>query len=158
MHVLDGVNTLSFAGFGWESFAWVRCTGFADGGLPMGSIPGSARVMGDLMGRHFGWVVDFFLGGAGEGKRNSRARLPRRFRRRREFQTALLYVIYYILRSGSFAAAMRKAIANGDPDPRCPGQTRALFGLRQPVDLARIEDGEGAAAPRSATDSTEQWV
>ena len=53
---------------------------------------------------------------------------------------------------------MRKAIANGDPDPRCPGQTRALFGLRQPVDLARIEDGEGAAAPRSATDSTEQWV
>ena len=158
MRVLDGVNALSFAGFGWESFAWVRCTGFADGVLPMGSIPGSARVMGDLMGRHFGWVVDFFLGGAGEGKRNSRARLPRRFRRRREFQTALLYVIYYILRSGSFAAAMRKAIANGDPDPRCPGQTRALFGLRQPVDLARIEDGEGAAAPRSATDSTEQWV
>ena len=96
MRVLDGVNALSFAGFGWESFAWVRCTGFADGGLPMGSIPGSARVMGDLMGRHFGWVVDFFLGGAGEGKRNSRARLPRRFRRQREFQTALYVFILYI--------------------------------------------------------------
>jgi len=62
----------------------------------MGSIPGNARVMGDLMGSHFGWVVDFFLGGAGEGKRNSRARLPRRFRRRREFQTALFMFILYI--------------------------------------------------------------
>ncbi len=29
--------------FGWESFTWVRCTGFADGGLPMGSIPGAAH-------------------------------------------------------------------------------------------------------------------
>ena len=38
------------------------------------------------------------------------------------------------------------------------GQARALFGLRQPVDLARIEDGEGTAAPRSTTDSTVQWV
>ena len=104
-------------------------------GLAYGIYPWQRTGDGDLMGRHFGWVVDFFLGGAGEGKRNSRARLPRRFRRRREFQTALLYVIYYILRSGSFAAAMRKTIANGDPDPRCPGQTRAMFGLRQPVDL-----------------------
>ena len=41
MRVLDGVNALSFVGFGWESFVWVRCTGFADGGLPMGSIPGA---------------------------------------------------------------------------------------------------------------------
>ena len=41
MRVLDGVNARSLAGFGWESGAWVRCTGFADGGLPMGSIPGA---------------------------------------------------------------------------------------------------------------------
>jgi hypothetical protein len=41
--VLDGVNVWSFAGFGWESFAWVRHTGFTDGGLPMGSIPGAAH-------------------------------------------------------------------------------------------------------------------
>jgi hypothetical protein len=41
--VLDGVNAWSLAGFGWESFAWVRCTGFTDGGLPMGSIPGAAH-------------------------------------------------------------------------------------------------------------------
>ncbi len=39
--VLDGVNTWSLAGVGWESFTWVRYTGFTDGGLPMGSIPGA---------------------------------------------------------------------------------------------------------------------
>ena len=43
MRVLDGVNTRSLASFGWESFAWVRCTGFADGGWPMGSIPEAAH-------------------------------------------------------------------------------------------------------------------
>ena len=68
MRVLNDVNVWSFAGFGWESFAWVRCTGFVDGDLSMGSIPDNERVMGDLMGRHFGWVVDFFLGGEGRGR------------------------------------------------------------------------------------------
>ncbi len=43
MRVLDDVNARSLAGFGWESCAWVRCTGFADGGLPMGSIPGTVH-------------------------------------------------------------------------------------------------------------------
>jgi hypothetical protein len=37
-HVLDGVNAWSLAGFGWESFAWVRFTGFTDGVLSMGYI------------------------------------------------------------------------------------------------------------------------
>jgi hypothetical protein len=43
----------------------------------------------------------FFLGGAGEGKRNSRARLPRRFRRTTRVPNNP-DVIYYILRSGFF--------------------------------------------------------
>ena len=51
---------------------------------------------------------------------------------------------------------MIQAVAKGALDPRCPGAVRALFGLRQPGDLARIEDGEGDTAPRSATDSTEE--
>jgi hypothetical protein len=42
-HVLDGVNVWSLTGFGWESFALVRCTGFTDGVLTMGSIPGTAH-------------------------------------------------------------------------------------------------------------------
>jgi len=74
------VNTWSLAGFGWESFAWVRCTGFTDGVLPMGSIPGTAHWWWKIWwGDIFGWVVDFFLGGAGEGKRNSRARAVETF-------------------------------------------------------------------------------
>jgi len=54
---------------------------------------------------------------------------------------------------------MRQIIANGDPDPRYPGQTRVMLGLsttRQPVH--HIEDSEGTDVPRSVTDSTEQWV
>ncbi len=39
--VLDVVNAWSLADFVWESFSWVRCTGFTDGGFYMGSIPGS---------------------------------------------------------------------------------------------------------------------
>ncbi len=38
--VLDGVNALSLAGSGYGSFAAVRCTGFMNGGLPMGSMSG----------------------------------------------------------------------------------------------------------------------
>ncbi len=30
---------------------------------------------------------------------------------------------------------MIQTIANGDPDPRCPGQTGVMFRIRQPVDL-----------------------
>ena len=63
-----------------------------------------------------------------------------------------------MLRSGIFAAACFSPSRKGSTILVALGQARALFGLRQPGDLARIEDGEGDAAPRSATDSTEQWV
>ena len=96
-----------------------------------------------------GRLLIFFLGGAGEGKRSSRARLPRRFRRRRGFQTALLYVIYYILRSGGFAVPCFRPSRKVASLLVALGQARALFGLRQPVDRARTEDSEGPAAPRS---------
>ncbi len=43
MCVLDVVNERSLVSLGWESFAWVRCTGFTNGGLPMGSILGSVH-------------------------------------------------------------------------------------------------------------------
>ncbi len=93
---------------------WIHGWGLAYGIYPWGN----ALVMGDLMRRHFGWVVDFFLGGAGEGKRNSRTRLSRWFRRRREFQTALLYMIYIIYCVVEVSLQMRQTSANGDPDPR----------------------------------------
>ena len=33
-----------------------------------------------------------------------------------------------------FHYSIRQTITNGGPDPRCPGQTRVMFRLRQPVD------------------------
>jgi hypothetical protein len=41
--VLDDVNEWLLPGFGWESFEWVGYTGFMDGDLPMGSIPGASH-------------------------------------------------------------------------------------------------------------------
>jgi hypothetical protein len=40
MCVLDGVNSRSLVGSGYESFTVVRCTGLMDGDFPMGSMPG----------------------------------------------------------------------------------------------------------------------
>ena len=54
---------------------------------------------------------------------------------------------------------MVQVVAKGGLAPRCPGAGTCVVRAsttRRPG--ARIEDGEGAAAPRSATDSTEQWV
>jgi hypothetical protein len=55
------------------------------------------------------------------------------------------------------STSMRKTITNG-PRSSYPGQ-HALFKLGQLDDpLPHTEDSEGPAAPRSVTDSTEQWV
>jgi hypothetical protein len=78
----------------------------------------------------FGWVVDFFLGGRG-GKRKRQVTVSRVGRWTTHAFKQPHFVLYYILRSGSFAAACLQDIANGGPDPRCPGQTGTLFRLRQ---------------------------
>ena len=101
---------------------------------------GSALVMGKIDGETFlGRLLIFFFGGAGEGKRNSRARNAETMRRcfagRCEFRTAPVYVIYYILRSGSFAASCLQDIAKGVLDPRLPWADTFAVRLRQPVDL-----------------------
>ncbi len=66
------------------------------------------------------------------------------------------FVLYFILRSGSFVAACLQVIANGDFDPRLPWADRCVVQAsttRRPS--SHIEDGEGAVGPRSTTDSTE---
>jgi hypothetical protein len=91
--------------------------------LSLGQHTGDGKLDGEtFLGRT--WM--FFLGGAGEGKRNSRARLTRRL-------------------GGS-----RSSIALGR-HVCCSTST-----ARRPS--PHIEDGEGVVAPRSVTDSTEQWV
>jgi hypothetical protein len=64
-----------------------------------------------------------------------------------------------MLSSGSFAATCLQVIAKGVLDPRLPwADTCVVSGLDKRRPIPRTEDGEGAVAPRSATDSTEQWV
>ncbi len=101
---------------------------------------GSALVMGKIDGETFlGRLLIFFFGGAGQGKRNSRARNAETMRRcfagRCEFRTALGVCIYYMLGSGSFAATCLQAIAKGVLDPRLPWADTFAVRLRQPVDL-----------------------
>ena len=94
----------------------------------------------------------FFLGGTGEGKRNSRARAVETFS---QDDT----ITYYMLSSGGFTAACLQAIAKGVLDPRLPwADPCAVQASTTSRPSPRIEDGEGAAAPRSGTDSTEKWV
>ncbi len=157
IRVLDDINAWSLAGF-WVGILcmgpihWIRGWGLAYGIYPWGAL-----VMGDLMGRYFGWVVDFFLGGSGEGKRNSRARLPRRFRRRREFQTALYICLLYII-YGAVEVSLQHVKGHHERWPRSSMPWADTCSVRasttrRPSPL--IEDGEGVAAPRSTTDSTE---
>ena len=127
----------SLAGFGWESFAWVRYTGFTDGGLPMGSIPGARTGDGRFVGETFlGGLLMFFLGGRGRGRGVPGRVLLRNVRRTVGSKQPLFGVIYYILSSGGFAGACLQAIAKGVSSILGrPGQTRAMFQASTPVDL-----------------------
>jgi hypothetical protein len=90
--------------------------------------------MGKFDGETFlGWVVDFFLGGAGgEEKAPGHGQQGRSLDDAR-FQTAPFCFILFIAQ-WKFRYRMSQTITNGDPDPRCPGQTGALFRFRQSVD------------------------
>jgi len=110
------------------------------------SIPGAA---------HWRWRFDeeafsgrlwmFFLGGAGEGKRSSRARFAEKFSQNGGLRTALFGVIYYMLSSGGFAAACLQDIAKGVSSILGrPGQTRAMFQAsttRRPVHTLTTVEG-----------------
>ena len=123
----------------------------------MGQHTGDGKFDGEtFLGRT--WM--FFLGGEGEGKRNSRARNAETFSQDdASSKQPWVYVIYYMLSSGGFTAACLQTIAKGVLDPRFPWADSCSVQAsttRRPS--PRIEDGEGAVAPRSVTDSMEQWV
>ena len=92
-----------------------------------------------------------FLGGAGEGKRSSRARFAEKFSQNGGLQTALVGVIYYMLSSGGFAAACLQAIAKGVSSILGrPGQTSAMFQVsttRRPVHTLTTVEGLLLLAP-----------
>ena len=88
--------------------------GFTDGDGPGNLFLGQRTGDGDLMRRCFRVGCGcFFLGGAGEGKRSSRARFAEKFSQNGGLQTAPFGVIYYMLSSGGFAAACLQAIVKG---------------------------------------------
>jgi hypothetical protein len=69
----------------------------------------------------------FFLGvGGGEEELQGTFSMVCFFAGRREFPNSSFYVIYYIMRSGGFAAESSDH-RKGPPGPRRPGQTRELF-------------------------------
>jgi hypothetical protein len=102
---------------------------------------GRALVMGRIDGETFlGRLLIFFFGGEGEGKRNSRARNAETMRRcfagRCEFRTAPVCMLYIICWAVEVSLQhVFRPLRRGSSILDCPGQTRALFRLRQPVDL-----------------------
>jgi hypothetical protein len=133
---------------------WIR-----EWGLAYGIYPWVTTLVMEIEGRRF-WVERgcFFLGGVGEGKRNSRVRLRRRFRRTTRVPNSPVYVIYYIFRSGGFRCSMSSGHHEGGPRSSIDLDRHmhcSVSTTRRPS--PHIEDGEGVVALRSATDSTEQW-
>ena len=102
------------------------------------------------------WI--FFLGGRGRGRGLARASTAESFSQEtRGFKQPHFLCYILLLSSGGFVAACVRPSRTA-PDPRFPGQ-HVLFKLGQLDDpLPHTEDSEGHAAPRSVTDSTEQWV
>ena len=131
-------------------------------GLPRESAPWSGTGDGEvLMGRRFwvgcGWFFSWG-GGGGEEETPGHGLLNRFSQDDASLRTAFFIYIYYILSSGSFAAssfrASRKVPSTSTPwADMCAVQVSTT---RRP--LPRTEGSGGAAAPRSATDYTEQWV
>ena len=110
---------------------WIHGWGLAYGIYPWGS----ALVMEDLMGRHL-WVgCSYFSWGVGGGEEELQGTTAEAFSQddASSKQPCLCYILY--IAQWKFRCSMRQTIANGVPDPRCPGQVRALFRLREPVDL-----------------------
>ena len=82
------------------------------------------------------WMFFFWAGRGGEEKAPGHvSRVGFRWTTRAIEQPHFFDVIYYILSSGNFADACFRPSRTVPPNPRVPGQTRALFGFRHPDDL-----------------------
>jgi hypothetical protein len=106
----------------------------------MGSIPGGLTGDGRFDGETFlGGLLIFFLGGEGEGKRNSRVRLAERLSQDGRAPNSPVYVIYYLLSSGGFAAHVFRPSRKGAPrSSDTLGRRVRCFRSRHPVDLFKL--------------------
>jgi hypothetical protein len=105
-------------------------------GFPYGIYPwGSALVMEDFDGETFlGGLLIFFLGGGGRGRGTPGSVQLRRFRRTTRVPNSPVYVIYYILHSGGFAAACARQSRTVTPILDTLDRQVHCFRTRQPVD------------------------
>jgi hypothetical protein len=86
----------------------------------------------------------FFLGGRGRGRGVPGRVFAEKFSQNGGFQTAPVCVIYYMLRSGGFAAVFRAIAKGGSSIHGRPGQTRAMFQTsttRRPVHALTTVEG-----------------
>ena len=123
--------------------------------LSLGQRTGDGRSDGETF---LGGLLIFFLGGRGRGRGTPGHDCRGVFAGRREFQTALfmLYIIYCTVE-----VSLQHAPDNRERWPRSSmpwAGTCAVQASTTRRPSPRTEDVEGAVAPRSATDSTEQWV
>jgi hypothetical protein len=89
--------------------------------------------------------VDVFLGGTGEGKRNSRVRVAEKFSQDERDPNSPVCVLYYMLSSGGFTTACLQVIAKGGSSILGrPGQTRVMSRVsttRRPVHTLTTVEG-----------------
>jgi len=98
--------------------------------LSLGQRTGDGRFDGEAF---LGGLL-IFSGGEGKGEEELQDTTAEAFSQDdASSKQPCLYFILYI-QQWKFRCSMRQTIANGGPDPRCPGQTRVMFKLRQPVD------------------------
>ncbi len=102
--------------------------------------------------------MDVFLGGAGgEEKAPGHGQQGRSMNDVR-FQTAPFCYILYVEQWG-FRCSMPSGHREGGPRSSMPWAAHLLCaGFDNPSTCSTHEDSQGSVAPRSTTDSTEQWV
>jgi hypothetical protein len=104
--------------------------------VPDGAGARSLAGFGNLMGRHF-WVGCgcFFSWGVGGGEEELKDTTVEVFSQDDASPKQSCYVIYYMLSSGGFATHAFRSSRRVSSILESRGSARALFKLRQPVDL-----------------------
>jgi hypothetical protein len=121
-----------------------------------------ALVMRKSDGRAFwvgcGWF--FFWAGRGGKRKSQGTSTGSVFAGRHALLNSPIFLCYILyIEQWKFRCYMLQTIANGAPESSRPwADTRVVRVSTPRRPLPRTENSEGAAAPRSTTDSTDQWV
>ena len=127
-------------------------------GLAYGIYPWQRTGDGRFDGEAFWMGCGFFSWGGGGGEEELQGTTAETFSQTTRVPNSPVYVyIIYCAVEVSLQPCERPS-RTVTPILDALGRHVRCSGFDNPSTESRIEDGEGAAAPRSATDSTEQWV